>query len=115
VRVLAVAVVMLAVVASPASARSRVTGTALVVTTCPVERLGEDCGPRPLPGLHLRFRAARKPAVAATTDGHGRYRVLLGRGRYAVTVAGRPRLRCLDTLLVPGRRHVDLRFDNGLR
>jgi hypothetical protein len=115
VRVLAVAVVMLAVVASPASARSRVTGTALVVTTCPVQRPGDDCGPRPLPGLHLRFRAARHRAVAATTDGDGRYRVLLGRGRYAVTVAGQSPLRCLDTLVVPGRRHVDLHFDNGLR
>ena len=111
----AIAVVILAVMASPASARSRVTGTALVVTTCPVQRPDDDCGPRPLPGLHLRFRAARHHAVAATTDAGGRYRVLLGRGRYAVTVAGQPRLRCLDTLVVPGRRHVDLHFDSGLR
>ena len=109
------AVVLLAAFAAPAQARTPVSGAALLVSTCPVQRPGDDCGPRPLPALALRFEARGHRVVAATTDAGGRFRVLLARGRYAVRVAGQVHLRCLDTVVVPGRRHVDLHFDNGLR
>src|SRR5947207_10708049 len=54
-------------------------------------------------------------AAAAYTSREIDHRHGLARMRYAVTVVGQPRLRCLDTLVVPGRRHVDLHFDSGLR
>jgi hypothetical protein len=92
-------------------------GTVRISPATPVCRTGSTCS-RPARGFRLVFvRNGRQ--VTATTDRHGRYRISLDRGRYAVRpvrALKRGRLRP-TSVTVPGGRSAkrDFTYDPGIR
>ena len=94
-------------------------GTVVVSPATPVCVRGRSCG-RLAKHFRLVFSANGK-TVTTTTDEHGRYRVKLDRGRYAVRTGTAVMSR--RTTLHPGRvavprgrfAHRDFVYDSGIR
>jgi hypothetical protein len=91
-------------------------GTVRISPATPVCRTGSTCS-RPARGFRLVF-VGSGAQVATTTDRNGRYRIRLGRGRYAVR-PGRSLKRSLQParVTVPGGRFAkrDFTYDPGIR
>lgn len=84
----------------------------------PVCQAGTSCD-RPAAKLRLRFVRNGMTVASARTDDHGRYRVALRRGRYAVRAAGNGlgSLVKPSPVTVPADRYtrVDFYRDTGIR
>jgi hypothetical protein len=65
-------------------ARVVVTGTVLTAPTCPVERSGHPCPPRPLPGALVAVYAAANRVASTSADRAGHFAVRLAPGSYRV-------------------------------
>ena len=106
---------------SAASAGTAVTGlrgTVVLSPSQPVCYEGEPCS-KPAVGYLLSFSRNGRVIGRATTRADGSYRVVLGRGRYAVSFEPRRptlTLRPTSVLVVAGNvRRVDFEIDTGLR
>jgi hypothetical protein len=87
--------------------------------TCPVERPGQPCPPRPLVvTLQARDPSGRQIG-AATSDAAGRYLIALPPGRYTLTAAGSsPLPRCPPTMVTidaDTATRADINCDTGIR
>jgi hypothetical protein len=106
---------------------SGVRGTVLAGPTCPVERAGENCSPRPVATTVDAFAlsdpgndpSSGTPDASATTDGLGRFSLDLAPGRYRLVPratgpgqSGRPE----DVSIAAGiAADVTLTVDTGIR
>ncbi len=112
------------IVRAPAPALPRPSGTGiyglvLASPTCPVERIGQLCPPRPVAGEVDVRDSGGKTAASTHTDSLGRYAVSLNPGRYTlVVVTGAAFPRCPnDVVAVPSKAplRVDITCDTGIR
>jgi hypothetical protein len=100
------------------SGAAGLSGTVIVSPATPVCRTGSSCS-RPARGLTLVFSREGNETGKVKTDGHGRYRIALAAGRYAVRVAHAR----LGSGLAPGTvtvrsgafGNVHFRYDPGIR
>jgi hypothetical protein len=99
---------------------SGIFGTVRISSAAPVCRTGTTCS-RPAKRFRIAFTRNGR-SVTVTTDEHGRYRVALERGRYAVSPAdGRDIARKQGLqpglVTVPRGRFArrDLSYDSGIR
>jgi hypothetical protein len=99
----------------PMSGKTVVRGSVVLSPASPVCRLGSSCA-RPLPGLELVFSRNGKVAARVKSGAHGRYRVALQPGRYAVTTSRRGALRPRRVRIkATARAVVNFSFDAGIR
>ena len=87
--------------------------------TCPVERPGHPCPPRPVSD-DVDVRDVNGATVASThSDSHGRYTIDLSPGSYTlvvVTRSGRPRCPETQVSVRPGSAtRADISCDTGIR
>jgi hypothetical protein len=101
-------------------AKTPLAGTVVLNPAKPVCEVGQPCS-KPLAGFKLVFSHRRAVVARTKTDSHGRYRVSLFPGRYAVAAPGhRPGL---GRGLAPTRIHVrpvghqtvNFTYDAGIR
>jgi hypothetical protein len=99
---------------------SGVAGVVVISPASPVCAAGTSCT-RPAKRFRLVFSRNGK-SVVTTTDSHGRYRVMLERGRYSVRPAnrrstGRKQGLQPSTVTVPRGRFTkrDFTYDTGIR
>jgi hypothetical protein len=92
------------------------TGTVTVGPTCPVERAGSPCPPRPLAIDLVAIGSDGKVAARFSSDARGRYHVILQTGSYTIRPAkpGPPSGE-VQVVVGPGRNTKDLQFDSGIR
>jgi hypothetical protein len=87
--------------------------------TCPVERPGQPCPPRPLVVTVQALDPSGRQVGAATSDAAGRYLIALPPGRYTLTAAGSsPLPRCPPTMVTIGAdaaTRADINCDTGIR
>jgi hypothetical protein len=98
---------------------SGVNGSVTAGPTCPVERVGHPCPPRPVSAA-IRAQTGGGRVVGRThSDGNGRYAMALPPGRYTLVVqTGSTFPRCPTTpVTVPPNRTVaaDISCDTGIR
>lgn len=102
---------------TPAAIATGLRGTVMRGPTVPVCRVGLPCT-APAPGVVLVFRAPGR-TVRARTDAHGRYRVELAAGSWAVALTRTgigTALMPAHVRVVAGRmRTVGLSIDTGIR
>jgi hypothetical protein len=94
-------------------------GRVLIEPAMPVCRVGDPCS-RPAKDLELAFVRNDRVVGTTTTDEHGRYRIALPAGRYAVRPRGQHGLRkALEPAgaTVPRGRYAkrDFTLDIGIR
>ena len=87
--------------------------------TCPVEKQGQPCLPRPvLAAINVHTESG---AIVASTqsDSYGRYALDLSAGRYVlmvVTASGWPRCSDMSVAIKPGSvTRADISCDTGIR
>ncbi len=94
-------------------------GYATIGPTCPVERAGTPCPPRPYPGARLAIVSERDGRrYDVTTGSSGSFELTLPTGAYVLTSVGPspPTLLPQRFAIRPGAPTVlRLRFDSGLR
>ena len=103
----------------PPSEASGAYGYVTAGPSCPVERVGQPCPPRPVSARVQARDAAGSTAASTTTDTQGHYALRLLPGTYTLTVvtsAGWP--RCPNTPVTvsagaPSR--ADISCDTGIR
>jgi len=105
--------------APPKPSRTGIYGSVMAGPTCPVERAGHPCPPKPVTAV-VDVRNVYGDIVASThTDSAGRYAVSVRPGTYAVLViTGAIFPRCpIDTVTVlsGSPRRVDISCDTGIR
>jgi hypothetical protein len=99
----------------PTTGKTVVRGSVVLSPASPVCRIGSSCT-RPLPGLELVFSRNGKVAARVKSGAHGRYRVALQPGRYAVTTSRRGALRPRRVRIrAAARAAVNFSFDAGIR
>ena len=87
--------------------------------TCPVERLGQPCPPRPVIAEVVAYAGEGRTVATTQSDTNGDYRLTLAAGQYTLVVVtsnGFP--RCPNTALTvtdgpPSR--ADISCDTGIR
>jgi hypothetical protein len=93
-------------------------GQVLAGPTCPVERPGEVCGPRPWVG-RVRATSEEGRTYEEDTDDEGRYALDLPPGVYTVVAvtSGGPPTGIPQAIQVPAGQpmRVDLEVDTGIR
>lgn len=60
------------------------TGTVLTAPTCPVERSGQPCPPRPVPAALVTVYAGANRVASTTADRTGHFALRLAPGAYRV-------------------------------
>ena len=118
---LALAAFVAAVVVAPVGATTStgtLRGTVVSGPARPVCIEGTPCT-APAVGVVLQFVRAGRVVARTTTGAGGRYRITLGRGRYAVRVERRTALQSIapaTVTVLPGRvSRVDFEIDTGLQ
>lgn len=99
------------------------TGVALAGPTCPVEHNPPDpsCAPRPVPNATISIEDASGQEVGSvSTDGQGRFSVLLAPGQYRLvpqTVDSMMRAQPVDVSIESGvqPKAVEIDYDTGIR
>jgi hypothetical protein len=86
--------------------------------TCPVERVGHPCPPRPVVA-EVQARAGARVVASARSGADGTYRLELASGSYtlvAVTQNLLPRCTTLTVTVIPGQTtSADITCDTGIR
>ena len=120
-RALALAAFVAAVAVAPVGATTStgtLRGTVVSGPTRPVCVEGTPCT-APAVGIVLQFARAGRIVARTTTGDGGRYRITLGRGRYAVRLERRTPLQSISPTIVTvlaGRvKRVDFEIDTGLQ
>jgi hypothetical protein len=87
--------------------------------TCPVQRAGQSCPPRPLSAKVSARDDAGRTVAATRTDAVGGYRLTMAPGAYTLVVdSGSPFPVCkpVDVSITPGgRTRADVHCDTGIR
>ncbi|HTG46351.1 MAG TPA: hypothetical protein VK646_01685 [Actinomycetota bacterium] len=103
---------------TPGTAQTGIFGSVTVGPSCPVERTGSPCPPRPWSGT-VRASDASGRIFETRSDGFGRYTLHLAPGTYAVeaVVSGPLPTAAPATVVVPSgpMQRFDLRLDSGIR
>ena len=99
----------------PTASKTAVRGSVVLSPASPVCRIGSPCS-KPLPGLELVFSRNGHVAARVKSGAHGRYRVALEPGRYAVATPRRGALRPRRVRIrATARAVVNFSFDAGIR
>jgi len=61
-----------------------VTGQVVSAPSCPVERVGQPCPPRPVPGALVVAVIGNEKRGETTSDQRGQFRLMLPPGRYTI-------------------------------
>ena len=95
-----------------------VTGRVTAGPTCPVERVGHPCPPRPVVA-EVQARAGARVVASARSSADGTYRLELPSGSYTLVAATPnllPRCTTLTVTVVPGQMtSADITCDTGIR
>jgi hypothetical protein len=100
------------------SGRTGAYGTVVAGPTCPMERPGQPCPPRPASvNIEARTRDGH-PVGETTSDANGRYNITLAPGDYILSVVRSRLPRCPPATITvrPGRTtRADFICDTGIR
>jgi hypothetical protein len=105
---------------SATSSRSgTVSGVVLSAPSCPVERIGSPCPPRPVPGADVTAARGGRTVAHVRADGAGRFTIQLAAGDYAITarvVGGIGSTATAQVTVAAGAvAAVTLTVDSGIR
>ncbi|MEZ2389311.1 carboxypeptidase-like regulatory domain-containing protein [bacterium RCC_150] len=96
----------------------QVTGTVLTGPTCPVERVGFECPPRPVSGAAVVAFDGDTMRGSTLTDADGAFRVTLPFGRYvikATNAGGYASTATQEVVVSESPVHIRLIVDSGIR
>ena len=105
-------------VPSRAAAKGTVRGIVLSAPSCPVERVGSPCPPRPVARASVQLLAANDAQVEVVTGADGRFSVTVAPGPYEVTATNpgiRTTARTRVTVSPGATASVRLVVDSGIR
>lgn len=95
-----------------------VTGYVLTAPTCPVQRVGQECPPRPVSGAMIVAADGATTRGSTRTDRTGAFRLTLSHGRYVITAAnvgGYPSTVSENVSVLDAPVHITLILDSGIR
>jgi hypothetical protein len=118
VRALAAALAVAVLGAAGGTARGTVQGVVEAGPTCPVERAGHPCSARPVVAAIEARDSRGRNAALTRSDRHGRFRLRLHAGTYALRVRTRALRRCPTTKVTVARHTVSkvrIHCDTGIR
>jgi hypothetical protein len=95
-----------------------VTGYVLTAPTCPVQRVGQECPPRPVSGSTVVAADGATIRGSTRTDSAGAFRLTLPHGRYVITatnVGGYPSTATESVNVSDAPVHITLTLDSGIR
>lgn len=95
-----------------------VTGDVLTAPVCPVERVGQECPPRPLSGAAVVALRGDSVRASARTDTSGTFSLTLPNGRYvirATNVGGYASTASESVVVSDNPVHITLIVDSGIR
>jgi carboxypeptidase family protein len=107
----------------PGASRGALTGDVVAGPTCPFERVGQSCPPRPVPNREIQILDANG-AVAATTktDASGHFSLSLAPGAYVLHVAivrggmGVSQVTPGNVTIAEGKStYIKIELDTGIR
>lgn len=107
----------------PGGPQGTLVGDVVAGPTCPVEKAGNPCPPRPVPNRQVTIETSvGDVAATVTTDAQGHFTVHLPPGHYVVRVAiipGQVGLRQVtpgDVIIVAGQiTSITIELDTGIR
>ncbi|WP_426999039.1 carboxypeptidase-like regulatory domain-containing protein [Pseudarthrobacter sp. N5] len=95
-----------------------ITGYVMTAPVCPVERVGQECPPRPLSGASVLALDGDAVRGSALTDGTGAFRLALPEGRYVIrasNVGGYASAASQEVVVSGDPVHITLIVDSGIR
>ena len=95
-----------------------VTGYVLTAPTCPVQRVGQECPPRPVSGSTVVAADGATTRASTRSDGAGAFHFTLPDGRYVITatnVGGYPSTASENVSVSDAPVHITLILDSGIR
>ncbi len=95
-----------------------VTGFVLSAPACPVERVGQECPPRPVPGASVVALDGEAVRGSTLTDGAGAFHLTLPDGRYVIkasNVGGYVSTATEPVVISKTPVHITLVVDSGIR
>jgi hypothetical protein len=95
-----------------------VTGYVLTAPTCPVQRVGQECPPRPVSGSAVVAVDGTAIRGSTRTDSAGFFHLTLPHGRYvikATNVGGYPSIAAENVNVSGAPVHITLILDSGIR
>lgn len=107
----------------PGAANGTLTGDVVAGPTCPVERVGQSCPPKPVPNREIQILDA-SGAVAATTktDASGHFSVSIAPGAYVAHVSivrggiGASQVTPGNVTVAEGKStYIKIELDTGIR
>ncbi|MFF2296063.1 carboxypeptidase-like regulatory domain-containing protein [Arthrobacter sp. NPDC058127] len=105
--------------ASPGTGHSGVvTGFVLTAPVCPVERVGQECPPRPVPGAAVVALDGEAVRGSTLTDGTGAFHLTLPDGNYVIkasNVGGYESTATEAVVISETPVHITLVVDSGIR
>lgn len=103
----------------PASGHSGiVTGSVKAAPVCPVERIGQECPPRPVPGAEVVALDGDAVRGSTLTDSSGGFHLTLPDGRYVIrasNVGGYASTATEKVVISDTPVHITLVVDSGIR
>jgi Carboxypeptidase regulatory-like domain len=95
-----------------------VTGLVLTAPACPVERVDQECPPRPVSGAAVVAADGEAVRGSTLTDSAGAFHLTLPDGRYvirATNVGGDASTACEPVAISDTPVHITLVVDSGIR
>ncbi|MGM7778723.1 carboxypeptidase-like regulatory domain-containing protein [Arthrobacter sp. KNU-44] len=95
-----------------------VTGVVLTAPVCPVERVGQECPPRPVSGAAVVALDGEAVRGSTRTDGTGAFHLTLPGGRYVIkasNIGGYHSTATQTVFISETPVHVTLVVDSGIR
>lgn len=95
-----------------------VTGQVLAAPSCPVERVGQPCPPRPVPDAVVIALIGDQQRGETTSDERGRFRLMLPAGRYTIRATnpgGYASTASAEVTVSTAPVQVTLTVDSGIR
>lgn len=95
-----------------------VTGSVLTAPVCPVERIGQECPPRPLPGAEVVALDGEAVRGSTLTDSTGAFHLTLPDGRYVIrasNVGGYASTATEPVVISDTPVQITLVVDSGIR
>jgi hypothetical protein len=95
-----------------------VTGFVLTAPVCPVERIGQECPPRPVAGAAVVALDGEAVRGSTLTDSTGAFHLTLPRGRYVIrarNVGGYASTATQRVVISDTPVHITLVVDSGIR
>ncbi|MHC6220744.1 carboxypeptidase-like regulatory domain-containing protein [Arthrobacter sp. MMS24-S77] len=95
-----------------------VTGSVLSAPVCPVERIGQECPPRPVSGAAVVALDGEAVRGSTLTDSTGAFNLTLPAGRYVIrasNVGGYASTATEQVVISETPVHITLVVDSGIR